>query len=187
MSVADIFISYAHPDAGTARRFADAFAAEGLEVWWDNSLQAGEVFDEAIETALRAAKAVVVLWSPHSAASRWVRAEATLADRKKTLVPALIAPCERPIVFELTQTTDLSHWRGDAADRVWQTFLTDVRAFVGRTVDDAASGPVAAASLPRLDQLSIVVLPFANMSGDLEQDYFADGISEDIITDLSKV
>jgi adenylate cyclase len=37
------------------------------------------------------------------------------------------------------------------------------------------------------DQPSIVVLPFANMSRDLDQEYFSDGISEDIITDLSKV
>lgn len=36
-------------------------------------------------------------------------------------------------------------------------------------------------------KLSIAVLPFANMSGDPEQDYFADGISEDIITGLSKL
>ena len=36
-------------------------------------------------------------------------------------------------------------------------------------------------------QISICVLPFANMSGDPEQEYFSDGISEDIITDLSKV
>ena len=36
-------------------------------------------------------------------------------------------------------------------------------------------------------QISICVLPFANMSGDVEQEYFSDGISEDIITDLSKV
>jgi adenylate cyclase len=35
--------------------------------------------------------------------------------------------------------------------------------------------------------VSICVLPFANMSGDPEQEYFSDGISEDIITDLSKV
>lgn len=37
------------------------------------------------------------------------------------------------------------------------------------------------------DKPSIAVLPFTNMSGDKEQEYFADGISEDIITDLSKV
>jgi len=34
---------------------------------------------------------------------------------------------------------------------------------------------------------SIAILPFTNMSGDPEQEYFADGISEDIITDLSKI
>jgi adenylate cyclase len=36
-------------------------------------------------------------------------------------------------------------------------------------------------------RVSVCVLPFANMSGDPEQEYFSDGISEDIITDLSKV
>ena len=36
-------------------------------------------------------------------------------------------------------------------------------------------------------RISVCVLPFANMSGDPEQEYFSDGISEDIITDLSKV
>src|SRR5438105_8762906 len=40
---------------------------------------------------------------------------------------------------------------------------------------------------PKKERFSICVLPFANMSGDPEQEYFSDGISEDIITDLSKV
>lgn len=41
--------------------------------------------------------------------------------------------------------------------------------------------------LPLPDRPAIAVLPFANMSGDREQDYFSDGISEDIITALSKL
>ena len=41
-------------------------------------------------------------------------------------------------------------------------------------------------TLARRDRPSIAVLPFANMSGDPEQEYFADGISEDIITELSR-
>jgi len=42
-------------------------------------------------------------------------------------------------------------------------------------------------ALPLPDKPSIAVLPFQNMSGDTEQEYFADGIVEDIITALSKV
>jgi hypothetical protein len=48
--------------------------------------------------------------------------------------------------------------------------------FIARHVDAVA-----------IDIVIVAVLPFANMSGDQEQEYFADGISEDIITGLSKL
>ena len=53
----------------------------------------------------------------------------------------------------------------------------------------AMSSTAAAAGTIDLerDRVSICVLPFANISGDAEQEYFSDGISDDIITDLSKV
>ncbi len=48
------------------------------------------------------------------------------------------------------------------------------------------AGAVAGATLALPDKPSIAVLPFTNMSGDPEQDYFTDGITEDIITELSR-
>jgi adenylate cyclase len=64
-----------------------------------------------------------------------------------------------------------------------------VRAFAVRTDNRASGKPYPAAgeidlSLP--DKPSIAVLPFTNMSGDPEQEYFTDGITEDIITELSR-
>ena len=47
--------------------------------------------------------------------------------------------------------------------------------------------PGSAPSLPLPDKPSIAVLPFANMSGDPEQEYFADGMVEEIITALSRI
>jgi len=186
----DIFLSYNREDQATARRYAEAFAAVGFDVWWDTTLRAGEAYDQVTEKALKTARAVVVLWSKQSVDSRWVRAEATLADRQKTLVPVTIEPCERPIMFELTQTAELSHWRGEPADPAWLAFLADLKRFVQTRASAPAPEPLPVPARPlaaTVDRLSICVLPFANMSGDAEQEYFADGISEDIITDLSKV
>ena len=197
MTTPDIFLSYNREDAAVAKRFADAFAREGLSVWWDATLRSGEAYDEVTEAALRGAKAVVVLWSPRSVVSRWVRAEATIADRCKTLVPVMIEPCERPIMFELTQTAELSHWTGDAGDRAWLAFLSDVRRFVGR--EGEAPTPRAEAPHPEAPTVeetlkpgqsgsapSLAVLPFTNRSGLPEDEVFAGGMVEDIVWALSQ-
>ena len=143
MSGIDIFLSYSREDRAAVRHIAESFEAEGFAVWWDAALQSGQTFDEVIEQRLKEAKAVVVLWSPRSVTSRWVRAEATLADRKNKLVPAIIEPCDRPIAFELTHTADLSEWTGDTRDPGWRAFVKDVRALVQKAVGHEAEAPAA--------------------------------------------
>jgi TolB-like protein/Flp pilus assembly protein TadD len=183
----DIFLSYTREDQATAQRFAEAFEAQGFSVWWDMTLRSGEAYDQVTEEALRTAKAVVVLWSPRSVISRWVRAEATLADRSRTLVPARIEACDLPIMFELTQTADLSRWTGEPTASAWRAFLGDVRRFI-----EAGAAPVATSAAqtaskppPRSIRPSIAVLPFVNRSGFSEDDIFADGMVEDLTGALS--
>jgi hypothetical protein len=73
-----------------------------------------------------------------------VRAEATQAYESKTLVPVMIESCKRPIMFELTHTADLSHWKGDASDASWQTYLAGVRRMVRKDAIQSATAPVVA-------------------------------------------
>ncbi len=201
----DIFLSYNREDQATARRFAEGFEHEGFKVWWDATLRSGEAYDEVTENALRTAKAVVVLWSKKSVTSRWVRAEATLADRNKTLVPAMIEPCDRPIMFELTQTADLSQWQGDANDPVWRAYVADVRRFVERDGREAACArPTPAVALPTVSSATValpvgasqapkrggepnlVVLPITSRSGLPEDEAFAEDLTSELIAELSQ-
>jgi TolB-like protein/Tfp pilus assembly protein PilF len=181
----DIFLSYNREDAGVAKLFADAFMHAGLEVWWDATLRSGETYDEVTEAALRGAKAVVVLWSPRSVASHWVRSEATIAHRARTLVPATIAACEKPVMFELTQTAELSHWRGDAGDPAWQAFLGDVSRMVGKDTSNPLPVPQPAASTS--EGISIVaVLPIVCRGGGDDLAFLAEDLTDDITGELAR-
>ncbi|MDE2437187.1 MAG: TIR domain-containing protein, partial [Sphingomonadales bacterium] len=130
--MSEVFISYNRQDQDHARLFAEGFKAAGFDVWWDVSLQTGEAWDAVTENALNEAEAVVVLWSPRSVNSRWVRSEASVAQRNGTLIPVMMEACTRPVMFELTQSADLTEWVGDQSDPKWQHLVTDVRAHLKR-------------------------------------------------------
>jgi adenylate cyclase len=181
--MSDIFISYARSTEAHAQRIAGALRALGYGVWRDDELPAHRGYGDVIEERLAAAKAVLVIWSADAVKSEWVRSEANRAREDRKLVQLSVDGVRLPMPFDQIQCADLADWAGDADAAAWRKVLGSVEALVrpaGARADGA--GKAAARQI-----LSVCVLPFANMSGDAEQTYFSDGISEDIITDLSKV
>ncbi len=179
--MSDIFISYARSTAGQAQQVAEALRGLGYGVWRDDELPAHRAYAEVIAERLQTAKAVVVIWSADAVKSEWVQSEADQARADHKLVQLTIDGTKLPMPFDRIQCADLGGWTGDLADPGWRKVAASIAELAG-----AGGGAVAATSAaPR--KLSICVLPFANMSDDPQQEYFSDGISEDIITDLSKV
>ena len=111
-----VFLSYARDDLRRAAKVAQALEAAGHEVWWDSHLKGGSEYSREIDEALKAAEAVVVLWSKTSVDSEWVRDEAAVGKQSGRLVPARIDATEPPLGFRQHHTIDLSG-RGAAGIR----------------------------------------------------------------------
>ena len=179
--MSEIFISYARSSATQAEAIVKALRGLGYGVWRDDELPAHRAYADVIEERLAAAKAVVVVWSAEAVKSEWVQSEADQARAAHKLVQLTLDGARLPMPFDRVQCADLVGWSGDLDAPGWRKVAASVADLVG----GAAASPGTAVAAPR--QHAICVLPFANISGDLEQEYFSDGISGDIITDLSKV
>jgi adenylate cyclase len=189
--MADVFVSYSRSDKARVAPLVAAIEAKGWSVWWDPAIDAGQQFDDQIDAELQAACAVLVVWTPTSVASRWVRGEARDAAERGILVPVRFEDARLPIDVRAIQTTDLDKWGEDPFSAPFQDLIRSLGTVIkrqrARQPVNSAAGFATSATAEVAPRVAICVLPFANMSGDQEQEYFSDGITEDIITDLSKV
>jgi TolB-like protein/Tfp pilus assembly protein PilF len=217
-----------------------ALEAEGWSVWWDPEISPGEEFDALIAEALENALSVIVVWTPNSVGSRWVRGEARDASDRGVLVPVRFDQAKLPIDFRAVHTIDLDDWDEDTESENFQRIRRVLADKLGASPDSvrarpaarpprsraAPAGPAlkrraglllvamlalgigamlvktygpqpgdilarmpgdgAAATAVAADQ-SIAVLPFVNRSSDAEQEYFSDGISEELLNLLAKI
>jgi formylglycine-generating enzyme required for sulfatase activity len=94
--MADVFISYSKTRRAEAAELARELGDLGYSVWWDTSLLPTGSFTTAIDRELNAAKAVLVIWSPESVLSKWVRSEARHADRQDKLINTHTVELDNP-------------------------------------------------------------------------------------------
>jgi TolB-like protein/Tfp pilus assembly protein PilF len=157
--VREVFLSYARQDDAIARRVAKTLQAAGHDVWRDSQLPAHRAYSEVIETRLKEAKAVVVLWSKSAAQSQWVRAEADFARSEGKLAQASIDGVLPPMPFNQIQCADLKGWRGSASHPGWAKLKDSVATVIGG--DESKPEPSSGQSrwrVPRARWLAAAVL-----------------------------
>ena len=215
--MADVFVSYKAEDRARIAPLVQALQSDGLSVWWDEHIGVGDQWRETIVRELEAAMTVLVVWSRRSIGpqGQFVRDEATRALRRGAYLAVRIDKVDPPLGFGETQVLDLSGWKGDRSDRRYEAVANALRKRTGLEnqaapkhqagrqwvnrrsvlVGAGAVGAVSAAGLGGwyfMDRRggegdSIAVLPFANLSGDPAQAYFADGIAEELRSALSRI
>jgi hypothetical protein len=83
---ADVFLSYSSKDGAQIQSLADELENKHISVWYDRGLIGGQPYRDVLCQRIETVKAVVVLWTENSIPSKWVKAEADLADRHNKLI-----------------------------------------------------------------------------------------------------
>jgi TIR domain len=140
----EVFVSYKRDDEPRVGRLVRALEDAGFSVWWDRGLGGGESWRAQIQSALDAAKCVIVVWTHKSVgpAGDFVRDEAGQAKRRGVLVPVMLERVTPPLGFGEIQAIDLTHWKGNPRDPFFQDLCAAVTAKLEGRAVPPAKGPM---------------------------------------------
>ena len=160
--MSDIFISYKAEDRARVRPLVEALTADGLSLWWDADIGAGDRWRETIAHNLDTAKCVIVAWSKRStgAEGHFVRDEAARSVKRGVYLPVTIDKVDPPLGFGETQCLPLTGWKGDRDDPRYLALLDAARRIVGGdhgpSSSHAHTGHTATGSTP-FDRRAVLV------------------------------
>ena len=207
-----VFLSYASQDAEAAKRICEVLRDAGIAVWFDQSeLKGGDAWDQSIRRQIKDCALFVPLISANTQArgEGYFRLEWKLAvDRSHLLADdqAFLLPVAIDDTTEATARVPdrfrERHWERLRDGETTRDFAQRVLRLLAGALAPGATGaaktmPEArrefppglgrAGPKPTAGTNSIAVLPFANMSADQDQQYFSDGLAEEIINLLAHI
>jgi hypothetical protein len=156
-------------------------------VWLDEDLPAQRPFRSQIQAELSAAKAALVIWSEAAAAPDGCFPRPTARARRTSWPSSSSMACACRCRSDQIQRADLTRWTGDSGHPGWCKVIAGIAEPVGGVAPARQSTPDRPYPPRRgcRTKPSIAVLPFANLSHDPEQEYFADGMVGEIVSALS--
>ena len=142
-----IFISYKREERELADAYSRAFQRAGYSVVTDLNIQKAVDFGEAIDQMIRQSAMVVVLWTPASASSNWVRKEAAEAERLKKYFGVIVepvAPEDLPLAVRNNNFADVSSL---ARDEAMASVIAEISDKIGSLRDSAVEAEAQSAQL----------------------------------------
>ena len=163
--MSDIFVSYASEDRELAESLIPTLSGGGRSVFWDRTILPGNRFAEVIERELHTARCIVVLWTQNSVKSDWVLDEATLARKRRVLVPVTIGPVEPPFGFRQIQAALFPHGPVRSGDAPMRSLLSSIDTILG-SAPTGTSAPKSHAEAPVSTQFEAKLVSRGWLSAD---------------------
>jgi adenylate cyclase len=196
-----VFLSYASEDAEAALNICETLRAAGIEVWFDQSeLRGGDAWDRKIRREIRECALFVPIISQNTQARTegYFRLEWHLADQRTQLMgksrPFLVPVCidDTCVDADLPDSFSIIQWSRLPAGATSAAFVERVARLLSPEPPTlSAHAPSLAHSIAPaphpIHEKSVAVLPFANLSADKENEYFSDGLAEEILNSLCQV
>jgi len=179
--MADIFISYSSKDKAKAHELSELLVSSGISVWIDQSgIAAATSWSKEIAEALEGCSAFILLLSANSIASENVAKELAVAAKlRKQIIPVQLERVELKGEF-LYHLTTLQHVE-----------ITNVDAIIHAVEKHRRSAAIASPSIPQptltSNELRIAVLPFEDQSQAHDNEWFSDGLTDELIGTLGKL
>jgi hypothetical protein len=120
-----VFLSYSRTDRALAERVVAALRAVGVDVWWDQDMP-GVDWQQELERQVNELSALVVIWTPASTNSEYVRDEARLALSRHKLVNALCGVPAPPFPFDRINGLPIDDWNGRDSHGGWSRLVATV-------------------------------------------------------------